>query len=168
MRLFVAVRPPPEVLRAVADLDRPEQSGVRWARSEQWHVTIRFLGEVEDHAPVVAALDQTELPAAEATIGPTTIALGRGVLCLPVSGLDELAAAVLAATSAFGRPPDHPRFTGHLTLARVAQGGARRVAGAAFDARFAVHEIELLRSHLSRDGATHEVLQTFLTSTRSR
>ena len=119
MRLFVAVRPPDDVLDAVAALARPAHPGVRWTTRDQWHVTLRFLGEVGDPEPVAAALAAAPLPAATAALGPRVTALGSGVVCLPVAGLDALAAAVSEATAGWGRPPEHRRFRGHLTLARV-------------------------------------------------
>ena len=48
MRLFVAVRPNEAVLDAVAGLARPERPGVRWTTQPQWHVTLRFLGGVDE------------------------------------------------------------------------------------------------------------------------
>ena len=57
MRLFVGVRPPDEVLDLIADLPRRAQAGLRWTTRDQWHVTLRFLGEVEDPTVVVDALD---------------------------------------------------------------------------------------------------------------
>lgn len=119
MRLFVAVRPPDDVLDAVAALARPAHPGVRWTTRDQWHVTLRFLGEVGESEPVAAALAAAPLPAATAALGPRVTALGSGVVCLPVAGLDALAAAVSEATAGWGRPPEHRRFRGHLTLARV-------------------------------------------------
>jgi 2'-5' RNA ligase len=56
VRLFVAVWPNEEVTARIAALDRPEVRGLRWTTPDQWHVTLRFLGQVEDPEPVVAAL----------------------------------------------------------------------------------------------------------------
>lgn len=159
VRLFVAVTPPDTVLDAVARLRRPARPGVRWTTREQWHVTLRFLGEVDDPAPVVAALDRAVLPAAEARIGPRVGLLGRGVVMLPVAGLDGLAAAVVAATAGIGEPVGDRPFRGHLTLARVRRGGsARGLLGEELDRTFAVREVALVRSHLGAGPARYEVL----------
>jgi 2'-5' RNA ligase len=158
MRLFVAVRPPDEVLDAVAELARPERPGVRWTGRDQWHVTLRFLGEVADPEPVVAAIDEAVLEGGEAVVGPRVAALGPRIVCLPVAGLDELARGVIAATRKLGDPPGNRQFRGHLTLARVRQGRANALAGAAFDARFDVADVQLIRSHLGPDGARYEDL----------
>ena len=40
--------PPPEVVARLAALARPTVEGVRWTTPEQWHVTLRFLGWVDD------------------------------------------------------------------------------------------------------------------------
>ncbi|MEA2686121.1 MAG: hypothetical protein QOE93_1316, partial [Actinomycetota bacterium] len=72
-RLFVAVWPPAPLLDAVAALDRPAVPGLRWTGREQWHVTLRFLGAVEDVAAVVAGLAVAGLSsfgAVEAVVGP--------------------------------------------------------------------------------------------------
>jgi hypothetical protein len=46
-RLFVAVRPPPEVMARLAAIDRPALPGVRWSVPEQWLVKLRPLGHVD-------------------------------------------------------------------------------------------------------------------------
>jgi 2'-5' RNA ligase len=162
VRLFVAILPPDPVLDAVAGLRRPERPGVRWTTRAQWHVTLRFLGEVPDPGPVIAALDGARLAPCEARLGPAVAGLGREVVMVPVDGLDVLADAVVTATAGLGRPPEDRPFTGHLTLARVRRGaprGARRgVVGEAIEARFPVTDVRLVRSHLGRDGARYEDL----------
>jgi 2'-5' RNA ligase len=166
MRLFVGVRPPDHVLDLVADLPRRAQAGLRWTTRDQWHVTLRFLGEVEDPAVVVDALDRIDASgfiACEAAVGPMVETLSRRVVALPVAGLDDLAAAVIDATRTLGRPPEDRPFRGHLTLARLARsarGSARRLAGGIvgrpLSARFMVSDVRVVGSHLGRGGARHE------------
>src|SRR4051794_16312682 len=111
MRLFVAVWPPEDVLDAIAALDRPDTPSVRWTGREQWHITLRFLGEV-DGPPEDLLEPLAALAPAPVTFGPTTERLSGRVLVIPVHGLDDLATAV--ADPAQTRP-----FHGHLTLARA-------------------------------------------------
>jgi 2'-5' RNA ligase len=166
VRLFVAVRPPEGVLDAVAALARPERPGVRWTTRDQWHVTLRFLGELDDPDPLAAALAAAPLPAAEAAAGPRVAALGSGVVCLPVAGLEALAAAVGEASAGWGRPPEDRPFRGHLTLARVdrrqvrGRTRPRTLAGEALTARFPVTDVRLVRSHLGRSGPRYEDILT--------
>jgi 2'-5' RNA ligase len=166
VRLFVAAVPPPGVLDAIAALDRPAREGVRWTARPQWHVTLRFLGEQPDPAPLVSALDAAALAPAEARAGPGVELLFPGVIGLRVSGLDDLAAGVIAAVTAAGVPPDTRAFHGHLTLARIdrrrGRGRARprpqALTGAPLSARFPVDEVHLVRSHLGPGGARYEAI----------
>ena len=84
--------------------------------------------------------------------------LGRNVVCLPVRGLEALAAAVAEATAGVGDPPDPRPFAGHLTLARLRDRAACGLAGARLVARFNVREVELVRSVLGAGGPSYETL----------
>lgn len=172
MRLFLAVDLPAEVVRDVTGLPRPEDRRVRWTTADQWHVTLRFLGELEPvvlEGPggLVAALDG--LPEAsglagalpvQAAMGPASAWFpGRRVLQVPVDGLGVLARCVAETTARWGPPPDQP-FRGHLTLARArarARGPAG-LAGAAVEARWVVPEVVLYRSVAARGGHRYEAL----------
>jgi 2'-5' RNA ligase len=163
-RLFVAVRPPPVVLDQLDALPRPAGPGVRWVPPAQWHVTVRFLGEA-DEEPVAAALERASLvltgrSAPVATLGPRVSRLGRQVICVPVGGLSALAEVVNGATTGLGAAADPGPFRGHLTLGRLKHRGACGLAGHPVEARFAVTELELVRSVLGHDGARHEVVRT--------
>jgi RNA 2',3'-cyclic 3'-phosphodiesterase len=146
------------VLDAVDALPRPELSGVRWTGRDQWHVTLRFLGDA-DAADVRSALGCVEAPVVEAQVGPAVKRLGRGVLCIPVSGLDAVAAAVIDATRSIGRPPEHRDFRGHLTLARV--NGRMPHVSTGIDCRWTVATFDLVRSHLGGGPARYETLATW-------
>ena len=134
MRLFVAIAPPPAVLDELDALVGPLRSrrqDLRWTNREAWHVTLAFLGQVDE--PTVAKL----LPRLErAARRHGTIALafaGAGafpavsranVLWSGLSGdrgtLARLAESVAAGANRVGTPPPDKgrRFQPHLTLAR--------------------------------------------------
>ena len=162
MRLFVAVRPPDVVLEQLAALPRPERTPARWTSRAQWHVTLRFLGNVEDPAPVIEALERAAdtLAPLDVTMGPRPGVLGRQVVYLPVTGLEQVAARVVETTAGFGDPPQRRRFRGHLTLART-KGGVVDLSQLALAASWRVGEIELIRSHLGAGPARYEVLSSF-------
>ena len=129
MRLFVAVWPPPEVVEVLAALERPAVDGVRWTTPSQWHVTLRFLGEVADEAvPDVEGWFRTAcatLAPVEARLAEATARFGRGVLHVPVDGLAPWAASVGGdVPGGVARPPAGGPFAGHVTLARARRGRA--------------------------------------------
>ncbi len=165
-RLFVAVWPPDEVLDAVAGLARPEVPGLRWTGREQWHVTLRFLGAVEDPSPVVDALGTVgrRLEAMVAELGPAVGRFGHRLLHVPVVGLDELAGIVVDATTGLGRPPEDRAFSGHITLARVAKRARvdlRRLVGEKVAERWTVDDVCLVASRLAPAGARYDVVARF-------
>ena len=161
-RLFVAVSPPEEVLDRVAALDRPPVAGVRWTDRAQWHVTLRFLGRVDDVDAAVEALTGMRAAATVASLGPAVGRFGQRVLHVPVGGLEAVAAAVVRATAHVGEPPEERPFAGHLTLARVtgrANVDLRALAGQPVGGSWPVEEVCLVESHLSPKGARYETLE---------
>ena len=160
MRCFVAVLPPPEVSDVLARLDRPTAPGVRWTYPDQWHVTLRFLGEV-DPSEVATALGGLNSEAVVAAMGPATIVLGGHAVVVPVSGLDGLAASVVTRTALVGEQPEDRPFVGHLTLARLGAPAPSGSVGIPLAAEFPVGEVCLGASHLLPDGAAYEVLERF-------
>jgi RNA 2',3'-cyclic 3'-phosphodiesterase len=158
--LFVAVWPPEDVLSRLADLPRPERRGLRWTTRDQWHVTLRFLGSIDDVDGVKTALARVESAAgATAVAGPVVERLGRGILCLPVGGLEALAHAVVALTGGLGEPADDRPFRGHLTLARAKPGvDLTPLVGAPCSATWPVSEITLVASDTRPDGARYQIV----------
>ncbi|MDR2988711.1 MAG: RNA 2',3'-cyclic phosphodiesterase [Nocardiopsaceae bacterium] len=140
MRLFVALTPPPG---ALAELDavvapfRPDWPGLRWASVDRWHVTLAFLGQV-DESRVDGLRERLERAAGRHHA--LRLRVGRGgafpsarrarVLCAHIAGeaaaldgLRALAATVAAGARRAGAPPpdEGRRYRPHLTLARCRQ-----------------------------------------------
>jgi len=170
VRLFVAVSPPPPVVDALRRLERPDVAKLRWTTPDQWHVTLRFLGEVAAPGGLVAALSGVPealraagAPQIRATLGPATAWFpGRQVLQVPVAGLDGPADAVARVTAPWDGPSEPPPFRGHLTVARM-RGQARgpaRLAGAPISVAWHVGEIVLVSSTLGAGGSRYRVEAT--------
>ncbi len=163
----MAVWPPDEVLDRLAALPRPEVDGLRWTDQEHWHVTLRFLGSVDDVGPVAAALAGVASDASgprRAVLGPAVDRFGQRVLQVPVAGLDDIAAAVVRSTAHLGKRPDDRPFHGHVTLARVSRDAKvdlRRLTGTVVEADWEVGSICLVESRLSPSGAAYDVLERF-------
>jgi RNA 2',3'-cyclic 3'-phosphodiesterase len=168
MRLFVAVAIPAEVAGelegAVAPL-RDAWPGLRWTRREAWHLTLAFLGEVNEAVvprltPRLerAAARHPSLSLAVGGAGTFPGAARARVLWTGVHGdrraLGALAASVAAGARRAGAPPaeEGRRFQPHLTLARCRApvdardlvAGLSGYAGSPWTAQ----KIYLIRSHL--------------------
>jgi 2'-5' RNA ligase len=167
VRLFVAAWPDDDTRRRLTGLQEElgRSKGLRFVGPSRWHVTLRFLGEVDEET--VGPLADALVEAMAAARGPAQCRLGPGtawftgvrVLQLPAAGLDGLAAVVRDATLPFVPEPEGPAppFNGHLTLAR---SKGRRLGVAAlgemsnipFEAAFPVAAVDLIRSEPSPDG----------------
>lgn len=160
MRGFVGIVPPGEVCDALGALPRESRPGLRWTRPDQWHVTLRFLGSVTpDEA--IEALARLDATAVDVELGPVVERLGRGVVMVPASGVDDLARAVRQVTAGVGRPEDPTRpFHGHLTLARLRGRTRCGLIGTRFSVKFRVGEVHLMRSDPGDAGPVYSVVAT--------
>lgn len=178
MRLFVAVSPGPET---TAKLDgalgeRPSMPGLRWIDPGAWHITLQFLGNVDDDR-----LDEVRLACAYGAgrVRPFAAEFGglgafpseRRARVLWIGAVAEddrlaaLATAVQGETSKRGFEPEGREFKGHLTIGRLRQpcdvGDVLAGLGEAGPVAGEIEEVLLYRSHLHREGARYEVLDRF-------
>lgn len=136
MRLFVALDLPPETRARLHDLTGGIP-GVRWVPAENYHVTLRFIGELERWraAEVDDALAGLHAPCfslslrgvgAFARAGRVT-SLWCGVERSPA--LDHLQSKIERALHSAGLERERRRFTPHVTLARLDGAPEEKVAG---------------------------------------
>ena len=172
-RLFVAIRPPEHIRDILIDAmdDSPD---FRWVEEAQLHVTLRFIGEVDQHvaADLTDALGRIHSPRLTARI----TGVGRfeqrsgGALWAavePREPLATLAAKVERSCQRIGLEPEPRAFHPHITLARWKGRRTREVAdfldrrrGLASDP-FDVDEFILFESHLSRHGPHYEEVANY-------
>ncbi|MCX6466958.1 MAG: hypothetical protein NTW05_25725 [Pseudonocardiales bacterium] len=146
VRFAVAVHLPADVLERVRAFPRPAAPGVQWARPEQWIVRVRPLGHVDPAlaGPLLDALaaELDGAPPARCVLGPATVRLAGQWLAAPVTGLEDVGAAVFDATAELV-PVTHPQpFRTDLVLAR---GRApRELAGQPLAAEWTARELVLV------------------------
>jgi 2'-5' RNA ligase len=97
--------------------------GLRWSNPDQWHITLRFFGEVGPTRVAAIKEGLLHLHAGPAPIALTGIGLfaAKGILHAEVELSPELAALqaeVEERTRASGELPDTHPFRPHVTLAR--------------------------------------------------
>ena len=134
-RLFTGLEIPPEIGEALSRL-RGGLPGARWIDPENYHVTLRFIGDVDEAvaADIYAALEEAQArPALPIAIdglasfgGDRPHAVFAAVT--PSAALSELHAEHEAMARRVGLPPDKRKFHPHVTLARLRQVSAPDVA----------------------------------------
>lgn len=182
-RLFIALPVPDavkeEILRTQEEFRRNlPKSCAHWTRPAQWHLTLKFLGDVE--MGQIATL--TEM--VRNTCGqfaPLKLRAER-IGCFPDLGhprviwagvhdegnqLIGLAQALESATAAFTAQKQEGVFTGHITIARTSNlkrpqvdimaGLVHRMTRRVFGG-WTAHGIEIMRSELLSSGAKHTCL----------
>jgi 2'-5' RNA ligase len=167
VRTFLAVYPDEQARGVLAEIAPEDADDVRVTDMAEWHVTLRFLGELnDDEVALVGDLVQATLAGVgpiSVSLGPAT-ALGAGarVLFAPAKGLDSVADALDDALDGKVEPRDGP-FRGHLTLAR-ARGRGRipgAMAGRSLHVPFVASEVVLVGSRLDPLRAVHHVVRRF-------
>jgi RNA 2',3'-cyclic 3'-phosphodiesterase len=180
IRAFLAIRPTDDVIGRLTEVQSElSESGadVRWVSAETLHLTIQFLGEVqESEVPEIERGLQQGL----STLAPFEIECrGLGVfpnqkrprvvwVGLHGAGIAALAERVEIVLSPLGFPPEEHELTPHITLGRLrsARGweALARLLKANGDRSFGMSRIDhitLYRSQLRPEGAVHTPLVRF-------
>lgn len=181
MRAFIALNLPRKerarIHRASAQL-RAEEVPVRWIDPENYHVTLKFLGDL--HQERLSDVREVVERVAESTL-PLRLSLG-GFGAFPTARRPRVVWLGIAATAELrclkqdlewgladaGFEAETRAFHPHLTLGRAdARGGAGRfrgfdqiMAALDFEGEATVRSLDVMRSHLSRNGARYSVLDS--------
>ncbi len=150
---------------------RPGGRTVRWVRAENYHVTLRFLGQIARRAVPglirhVVGATRRQAPfglGLGAVAGLPTVHRPRVVTLdlWPAEPLVDLAGAVERGVVAAGFPAESRAFRAHMTLGRVRRGALSLADAPVPEAStFEVREVVLLRSRQEAGlGVAYEPLE---------
>lgn len=133
-RLFTALEIPDDIAAELHGLHQP-LPGARWIDPQHYHLTLRFVGDIDTMRAreFAANLAELSVDAFELTVsglgafgGNDPHAVWAGFA--PSAGLDALARAHDKAARAAGIPPDKRPFKPHITLARMRNANVEAVA----------------------------------------
>jgi len=133
-RLFTALEVPRDAALSLSLL-RGGLPGARWVDGENFHITLRFFGDVEGHVAdeIADALDRVRRNAFTMSLsgvgafgGKKPHALWAGVTASP--DLSALQAEIERRCQRLGLPADPRKFVPHVTLARLRNVGPHEVA----------------------------------------
>lgn len=173
VRLFVGLVLPPTHRQRLSLLGHGIE-GARWVAPENLHLTLRFIGEVDEDVGEEVAEALNGVRAAPfvvtlhglGTFGHPPHALWVGAEDEPSGALAALNGAVESVLVRRGLEPEHRNFTPHVTLARFRKASVNRplnrlvqfleTNGALALEPFAVAGFTLFQSHLRPEGAEYE------------
>lgn len=180
LRAFIAASIDPEVTANIAAAItrlKTRIAGVRWVVPENVHLTLKFLGSIDDSTvePIGAALG-TQLSLFQPfTINVKGLGVFPGprrpsVLWIGLAGdrLLPLASGVESALQPLGFTPESRRFTPHLTIGRWREQSAAAASLALELEKWKAHDfgkskvasVQLVQSLLRPDGARYRDLIT--------
>jgi 2'-5' RNA ligase len=182
IRCFIAIEIPrfiQERLAHIQDTLKKQISQVSWVKSDNIHMTLKFIGEVEQNQlsviePAIEQVTQRYPPFALKVGGigafpnlkrPRVIWVGVKVGGTEVSAL---ARGINLELNQHGYPFDEGTFHSHLTLARIKNRIDLRPFVDIFrqyneieNASMTVNEIALVRSQLHPKGAIYTILKSY-------
>lgn len=179
MRTFIAIEISPGVHKRLAEAQdrlRAARCAVKWVKPELIHLTLRFLGDIEDDA--LGGLEQLLASAVE-EVDPfelTVSGLGafpeRGAPRVVWAGVQDagsltvLHSRIEAGVRRLGFEPDDHPFAPHLTVGRVKEPRGADALRALIEAGAAtqfgsspVRDLALMLSTLSPSGPTYTPLR---------
>ena len=133
-RLFTGLEVPSDVALSLSFL-RGGLPGARWIDPENYHITLRFIGDVDAALArdIAAMLDQVDRHGFELRIDGLSSFGGRkprqliATVSAP-SALPELQAEQERILQRMGLEPEGRKYTPHVTLARLRESSNRQVA----------------------------------------
>jgi RNA 2',3'-cyclic 3'-phosphodiesterase len=173
IRLFVAIELPEAVRDRLVSL-QGGVPGARWVNDDQLHLTLRFIGEVDENVAhdVDDALSQIRAPAFELELsgvgefgGKNPRALWAGVRAS--GALTHLQKKVETALQRIGLEPEPRKFSAHVTLARLRSAPREKVAaflahhGLFASAPFKIQRFVLFSSHQGSGGSVYHAERVY-------
>jgi 2'-5' RNA ligase len=166
MRLFIALNIPKKQRSRIHRAARPLREAdlpVRWSDPDNYHVTLKFLGQVRREK--LQGIEEAITGVAGSTRGFDTSFAGFGAF--PTIRRPRVIWLEWGLADA-GYDPETRAFHPHVTLGRAEPGGGagafrgldELVADMSFEGGLKVHTVDLMRSHLSRSGASYSIVSS--------
>jgi RNA 2',3'-cyclic 3'-phosphodiesterase len=168
-RLFTGLEIPPRVAQSLAMM-RGGLPGARWIDPENYHLTLRFIGDIDDTLAheIAGVLGRVRRVAFELRLDGLASFGGRKPRALvaaaaPIAPLMELQAEHERLLQRLGLEPEGRKYTPHVTLARLRDTSSWQVAdylstrGHYRSASFPVSSFVLFSSRASVGGGPYVV-----------
>ena len=133
-RLFTGLEIPPRIAQSLAIM-RGGLPGARWIDPENYHLTLRFIGDIDDGLArdIAGLLGRVQRAPFELRLDGLSSFGGRKPRALvaaapPLAPLMELQAEHERLLQRLGLEPEGRKYTPHVTLARLRDSSSREVA----------------------------------------
>lgn len=180
LRTFICFELPVHVIETLAELQeslRPLSGGVRWTRPKGIHLTLKFLGDVDEES--LPAVAQAVKVAASSTSAFDIQVIGAGAfpnikrprvfwvgVSEPSGELQRLQERIETALQPLGFERETRKFSPHLTIGRVKFADHLKRITDFFETEplapvsFSADELVIMKSELKPGGAVYTPLHT--------
>jgi 2'-5' RNA ligase len=168
-RLFTGLEVPKEIGQSLSML-RGGLPGARWIDPENYHITLRFIGDIDDRLAhdIALLLDGVKRRGFDVRFEELAAFGGRKPRAViaavdPVSPLVELQAEQERLMQRVGLEPEGRKYTPHVTLARLRDASSRDVAdylstrGPLFGSSFRASRFVLFSARASVGGGPYVI-----------
>jgi RNA 2',3'-cyclic 3'-phosphodiesterase len=168
-RLFAGLEIPQQAALALSMM-RGGLPGARWIDPENYHITLRFIGDIDDRLAneIDGLFDHVNRRPFDVRFGEIGFFGGRKPRAIivtvdPVAQLVELQADLERLLQRVGLEPEGRKFTPHVTLARLRDSSSQQVAdylsarGPVFATPFRASRFVLFSSKASVGGGPYVV-----------
>jgi 2'-5' RNA ligase len=168
-RLFTGLEVPKEIGQSLSML-RGGLPGARWIDPENYHITLRFIGDIDDRLAhdIAQLLDGVKRRPFDVRFEELAAFGGRKPRAViaavdPVSPLVELQAELERLMQRVGLEPEGRKYTPHVTLARLRDASSRDVAdylstrGPLFGSSFRASRFVLFSARASTGGGPYVI-----------
>jgi 2'-5' RNA ligase len=172
-RLFTAVELPASIAFSLSLL-RGGLSGARWIDAENYHITLRFIGDIDEPTAdeIADALARVDRPRFDLSLEGLGAFGSRKPHCIyaaakPSAALKELQGEHERIIQRIGLEPERRKFVPHVTLARLRNASETDVAaylamrGDFRTAAFPVGRFVLLSSRASKGGGPYVMEEAY-------
>ena len=172
-RLFTGLEIPPRVAQSLGMM-RGGLPGARWIDPENYHLTLRFIGDIDDALAneIAGVLGRVRRQSFELRLDGLSSFGGRKPRALvaavaPVAPLLELQSEHERLLQRLGLEPEGRKYTPHVTLARLRDSSSWQVAdylsarGHYRSASFSVSRFVLFSSRASVGGGPYLVEESY-------
>lgn len=172
-RLFTAIEIPADIAQTLSFL-RGGLPGARWIDAENYHLTLRFIGDIDVTVAqdVASMLDRVNRSSFELRLEGLSSFGGKKPRAIvanvaPSQSLLELQAELERIMQRVGLEPEGRKYTPHVTLARLRDSSSRQVAdylserGYFRSAPFRVERFVLYSSRASVGGGPYVVEEAY-------
>jgi|YelNatPaOPRAMG01_1025707.scaffolds.fasta_scaffold27837_4 2'-5' RNA ligase len=170
LRLFIGIELPQDIKEGLTRIEntlKPRISNVKWVEKENFHITLRFLGEIKEETlkDIEASVEETANNYSSFNVSLSKIGRFPYVIWIGIEEgrevLANIAYTLEESLIRYNFPPADKPFSPHITLGRSRKPIKNIPQEDFIPLHFRVDSISIIQSTLLPDGPIYKSLRRF-------